>query len=93
MENNEFKITKIGFNPIKPKRSERAELISQIYKLYSDDFVPTPKYKKPMPVRFICVKLSHIPTKDLYYVLSVCRDKYNRGERVGSYLLWSVKVV
>lgn len=31
--------------------------------------------------------LSHIPTKDLYYVLSVVKDKSFRNESVGAYIM------
>lgn len=103
----------------KPKGSERAEIISQIYEFYINDkqnrkkenwkryckwcrdnkkpkgsenlFKKTKLYIKELPVKAICVKLAHIPTKDLYYIKSVCFDKFNRGENVGAYLLGSLK--
>jgi len=45
-----------------------------------------------LPVKVIAIKLS--PFKDLptlYYIKSVCEDKYNRGENIGAYLLGSIK--
>ena len=35
--------------------------------------------------------LSHIPTKDLYYVISIMKDKKARGESASAYLLGSIK--
>ena len=86
-----------GTKPIEPTlgtskiRSERAELIENIYSSYVKSYVPTPKYKKPLPVRVIAIKLAHIPTKDLYYLRSCCLDRLMRNESVGKYLLGSIK--
>lgn len=35
--------------------------------------------------------VAHIPTKDLYYVLSVCRDRQRREESIGAYLYSLIK--
>ena len=75
----------------KEKTSERAELIKNIYDYYTKSFIPTEKYKKPLPVKVICIKLAHIPTKDLYYLRSCCFDRLMRNESVGKYLLGSIK--
>ena len=56
-------------------------------------FKKTKFYLKELPVKVIAIKLS--PFKDLptlYYIKSVCADKFNRGENVGSYLLGSIKI-
>lgn len=33
-----------------------------------------------------CVFISHIKGEDLYYLLSVCKDKYNREQSIGAYI-------
>ena len=53
-------------------RSERAELI----KFFVDTLKQ--KNKKPFSAKMIAIKLSHIPTKDLYYMISVFKDAQNR---------------
>jgi hypothetical protein len=63
----------------KPKGSEQS-------------FKKTKLYIKELPVKVIAIKLSHVPTKDLYYIKSECFDKFSRGENVGSYLLGSIKI-
>jgi hypothetical protein len=104
----------------KPKhKSERNEIISQIYEFYQNDkqnrkkenwkryckwcrdnkmpkgseklFKKTKLYLKELSSKVIAIKLAHIPTKDLYFMASVCRDKYNRGENIGAFLLGSIK--
>lgn len=69
------------------KTSERAELLRY--------FVDTlrNKNKKPFPARMIAIKLSHIPTKDLYYFISVCKDIDNRRGRdaMSKFFWWSLK--
>jgi hypothetical protein len=35
--------------------------------------------------------VSHIPTKDLYYILSVSRGKFHRGESIGAFIFSLVK--
>lgn len=36
--------------------------------------------------------LGHIPTDDLYYLISIAKDKDNRGESFNRWLFWSLKV-
>ncbi len=48
-------------------------------------------YIKELPPKTIAIKLSHIPTKDLYYLLSICKDKKNRKESIGAFILGSIK--
>ncbi len=55
-------------------------------------FKKSKKYLKKLTPKQIAIKLSHIPTSDLYYIKSVCVDKANRKESIGAYLLGSVKV-
>ena len=75
--------------PIKKKKSsERAELISF--------FVDNLKNKdgNKFPIRTIVFKLSHIPTKDLYYVQSIFNDNLKRGglEKASKEFWWSLKI-
>lgn len=69
------------------KTSERAEAIKF--------FVTTLKNKngKPFGAKMIAIKLSHIPTKDLYYVQSVFRDAQNRKglDYAQKWFWWSIK--
>lgn len=37
--------------------------------------------------------LSHVKTKDLYFVLSVVKDRYNRNQSVGQYIKSLVNIV
>jgi len=69
------------------KTSERAELIS----FFVDNL--RNKNNKSFSARMIAIKLSHIPTKDLYYFISVCKDIDNRRGRdaMGKFFWWSLK--
>lgn len=55
-------------------------------------FKKTKSFIKESTARNLAVKLSHIPTKDLYYIKSVAQDKLNRGEPVGSFIFGSIKL-
>lgn len=104
----------------KPKfRSQRSEIISQLYEFYKADwkvstwknyvawlkqnriknseesrakFKKSTSFFKMMTVRYFCVKISHIPTEDLYYLISIAKDKQNRGESFNKWLFWALKV-
>ena len=73
--------------PEKKKGSERADVISF--------FVENLRNKdgKKFPARMIAIKLSHIPTKDLYYIKSVFQDTSNRKgiESANKEFWWSLK--
>lgn len=68
-------------------KSERSELIKF--------FVTTLKNKngKPFGAKMIAIKLSHIPTKDLYYMISVFKDAHNRKglDYAQKWFWWSLK--
>lgn len=100
-------------------RSERAEIIKELYTLYTSEaerklrtsenwkrycawlkamnlentperveaFKKTRAFLAEMPVSRFCYFLSHVKTGDLYYVASMCRDKHNRGESIGAYVM------
>lgn len=47
------------------------------------------KYIKPFPASFFAIKLSHIPTNDLYYLISIEKDIINRkGYKKCSFSKW-----
>lgn len=47
------------------------------------------KYIKPITQSYFAIKLSHIPTKDLYYLTSIKRDSVNRkGYSRSSFTRW-----
>lgn len=78
--------------PEKKKSSQRADIIKELYTLYTKSYIPTPKYPNPISIKLFCIKLS--PLKDLnvlYFMLSVAKDKYNRKENVCGYILGSIK--
>lgn len=63
------------------KLSERQFLIGEFVRELAT-------YKAP----FIAFKLSHIPTKDLYFLLSVCNDEKNRGRSFSWKFFSSIKM-
>ena len=71
--------------PEKKSASERAKLIGFFIENLSD------KNGKPFSSRMVAVKLSHIPTPDLYYFVSCCKDRKNRGENWQKYFWGSLK--
>jgi hypothetical protein len=104
-------------------KSERAEMIKQIYDIYTSpherilrkkenwkryilylksfrfnhtpetikQFKKTSQYIKEQPVKSLCFFLSHIPTKDLYFIRSEMLDYKNRGKSASAYLFASIK--
>lgn len=105
-------------------KSERAELIKQIYEIYTcphekilrkkenwkryiaylksnrtphtleslKTFKKTKMYITEKPVTSFCFFLSPIPTKDLYYIISLMKDNKNRGKSASAYLFSSIRV-
>lgn len=75
----------------KPKAlSERSELLS----LFLEEINKERKGTKYQPVtpKFLAIKLSHIPTKDLYYLKSICLDSKNRTGSFSKCFFGSLKV-
>lgn len=104
-------------------KSERAEIIKQIYEIYTSpherilrkkenwkryilwlklnkiihskisikEFKKKLGYIKEQPVKSLCFFLSHIPTKDLYFIRSKMLDYKNRGKSASAYLIASIK--
>lgn len=50
------------------------------------EFKGTKYYIEPKKIRSFCFLISHIKTKDLYYLLSIGKDKLNRKENFGGWL-------
>lgn len=50
-------------------------------------FKRSKKFIKKMSPSTVAYFVSHIPTNDLYYVLSVVKDKSFRNESVGAYIM------
>lgn len=67
----------------KPKTKETAEEFKKV-KLPIEK-----KYIKPFTSSYFAIRLSHIPTKDLYYLTSIERDSVNRkGYSRSSFTKW-----
>ncbi len=79
-------IEKIDYS--QKSRSERAELI----KFFVDNLWN--KDLKHFPAKMIAIKLSHIPTKDLYYMKSIFTDTMKRRgvDSANKEFWWSLKV-
>lgn len=75
---------------IKPKaRSEKQEVIENIYEVYSN--VSQSKFrdlknKKKIDLKKFAIFLSKNPTQYLYEILSISKDKDRRGEDAGGYI-------
>ena len=52
-----------------------------------DRFKKSKKFIKKMSPSTVAYFVSHIPTNDLYYILSVVKDKSFRNESVGAYIM------
>lgn len=98
-------------------KSERAELLNQLYTFYEKDYKKQTwkeyiiwlrnnnkkhsndsindykkiAYKKITIKSFCSFWLSHIPTKDLYYLISIARDCDNRNVSFNKWLFWSLR--
>ena len=49
-------------------------------------------YPKISEKSFCSYWLGHIPTNDLYYLVSIAKDKDNRGENFNRWLFWALKI-
>lgn len=77
-------------------KSERSELMEQLYNFYLQDKEILDKkskiVRKPISIKsFVSFWLSHIPTRDLYYLISIAKDKQARGQSFNKWLFWSLK--
>jgi len=48
-------------------------------------------YIKEMPIKTIAILLARLSVTDLFYVLSVAKDKAHRQESVGQFIIGSIK--
>lgn len=76
--------------PVKSRATERGELIRIMTEAINEERKGT-KYK-PLTLRAIAVKIGHIETKDLYYLLSICKAEKLRGGSFGKVFFGSIKV-
>lgn len=108
------RIEKLSANKI---RSERADVISQIYPSYQKStkkenwkryikwlketkskhsfekvilFRKEKSFLKTRDIKSFSIMLSHIPAKDLYYILSIAKDKENRNENFSGWLMGEI---
>lgn len=50
------------------------------------------EFRTPItPKSFASYWLAHIPTSDLYYLISIAKDKANRKESFNRWLFWAIK--
>jgi hypothetical protein len=56
------------------------------------EFKKSNDYRKKIAVKSFCSYwFSFLKTSDLYYLISVVKDKDSRGENVNKWLFWSIK--
>jgi hypothetical protein len=116
-EIQDFKIYRPNEVLLKTPRSERADVLSQIYPFYAlstkkenwkryvkwlkankkkhsrDQVLVFKKDKMFLRTRndkAFAIMLAHIPTRDLYFVLSIAKDKDNRGENFSGWLMGEI---
>lgn len=80
--------------PVKSNKTERGELLVQFLEIIN--MSRTCNKYKPITIARVGMLVSHIPTKDLYYLLSVCKDAGTRAKRYdegfAKMFYWSIKV-
>ena len=70
--------------------NERGELLKEITNEINKERIGT-KWKQTT-ISLIGIKLAHIPTKDLYAIISMGKDYKNRNGSFSKYLFGSLKV-
>lgn len=60
-------------------------------KLVQETYKKSKVFIKEYDIRTFCIRIAHIPTSDLYYVQSICKDKYHRNEAIGAWLFSAIK--
>jgi len=109
-----FEVQEITQEEKKKFRSQRSEILDEIYqvyvdcqkidnwasyrKLYKEDtkenqkkFVASKSYFKAWDIKRFVVRLSYIPTDDLFYILSIARDMKNRKQNFSKWIMWNTK--
>ncbi len=81
----------LNYTPVPSKIvNERQDILAQLLEEINRERIGT-KWK-PLTGRAIAIKVSHIPTKDLYYILSVGKDYKSRNGSFSKYFFGSLKV-
>lgn len=79
---------------VKDSRTERGELLKQFLEQINMSRLGT--HYKQVSIAKIGMDVAHIPTKDLYYLLSICKDAGTRAKRYdqgfAKMFYWSIKV-
>lgn len=58
-----------------------------------EQFKKTKLHRKQIDIKSFCsFWLGFIKTKDLYYLISIAKDKQNRNENFNKWLFWAIKV-
>jgi hypothetical protein len=55
------------------------------------EFKKSKQFIKPITAKELAIRLSHIPTKDLYFVKSECVSRKRRNEDIGGFILGAIK--
>lgn len=74
----------------KSKLNERQGILKEFVDEINKERINT-KWK-PITGRAVAMKTNHIKTKDLYYLLSICKDGKNRNGSFGKVFFGSIKV-
>ena len=56
-----------------------------------DLFMKSKDYYKPMDIKLFCIRIGHIPTQDIYYLISIARDMLNRKTNFNKWLFYNLK--
>lgn len=83
-------ISKLLQIPLKRPISERRAILGEFTEHINGERGGK-KYPKLAP-RYIAIKVAHIPTKDLYYLMSICKDGKNRNGSFGKVFFGALKV-
>lgn len=60
---------------------------------HQERFKKSSWFIKPQTLKGMCIRLSHLKTsRDIHYVLSLCKDRHNRGQSIGAYIWGATKV-
>lgn len=91
---NRFKLGSELNTKMVNRETERGELLKQFLEQINMSRIGS-KYK-PVSIAKIGMDLAHIETKDLYYLLSICKDAGNRAKRFDTgfakMFYWSIRV-
>lgn len=77
------------FNYLKWLKENKKEVSEET----QNEFRKTKLYHKQIDTRSFCsFWLGHIPTEDLWYLLSIAKDMDNRNQNFNKWLFWSLRV-